>query len=63
MSHIARAADYIDLVQAHLDAAKDHPPEAPPEFLEGVQIRLHDLWLLLDDRARRRRTYDQPEEP
>jgi hypothetical protein len=58
VTHIARACDYLDVVQGHLDAAKDEP-EAPVEFIELMQVFLHDVWLLLDGHARRRWTYDE----
>ncbi len=61
MSHLARAADYLDCVQAALDDAKT-VHEAPTPFIEAMQVFLHDAWILLDGAANRRWTYDQPEE-
>ncbi len=52
MSHLARALEHLDVVAAHLEAAKDEP-EAPPQLLDFIQSSLTDIEHILTFHARR----------
>lgn len=52
MSHLARALEHIDVVVAHLEAAKDEP-EAPEQVLSFLQVSLGDIEKILTFHAAR----------
>ncbi len=60
MSHLARALEHLDVVDAHLEAAKDEP-ECPTQLLSFLQASLTDITKILEHHDRilqreRRRT-------
>jgi hypothetical protein len=51
VSHLQRALEHVDVVVAHLEAAKDEP-EAPVQVLDFLQVSLHDVEQILEHHRR-----------